>query len=488
MKIDLSRRLSLRTWFVFAFMFLLITPFLIVFIVVSSSSASSAPQPHEQTFEHTNQIIQMVLKNVSSWENPKWQSRLRAKLSTSSLEIRLFDAKHKMIFSNTPNDLRTMVNNPYPSMMIQSNQSSSMDFQATWIDQEHTILNGNKILGIAEIKEPMTIYGHKVSANTSFHDWISGPGGIIVWFFSFVISFLLVMYFIGKFLISKMKRVEESVRKINFGDFDIDLPSSVIREVNDLSVSLSIMKENLNTALAARDQAEQERRLMIASIVHDLRTPIFTIVGYLEGLKKGIVKEADKVDRYIKVCLDKSILLNQLVTDLFTYSTLDQPEQTLNCEKIEWVAFVDRVMEGFRLKAVNHYVNLTHHYTVSPIFMSGDPELLMRAISNLVENAFHYTPEGGNITLLSEIVNQQLQFMIEDTGPGFLTEDLEPIFKPFYRGDKSRNRKTGGSGLGLSITKQIITAHDGEIHADNSKEGGARITILLPLCSTNNDD
>jgi len=479
-----TRRPSLRTWFVLAFSFLLITPILIVLIIASASSTSatsSTSQLHGQTFDPANQTIQMVLKNVSLWENPKWQSKLREKLSTTSMGIRLFNPKQTMIFSYTPNDLRTIVSHPKISMRIQSHLSSSIDYQETWIVQKHLIFKGSVILGIAYIEEPMIILGNKLPPYTSFHDWVSGPGGIFVWFFAFVMSFLLIMYFIGKVFVSKMKRVEVSVRKINLGDFDADLPSSVIREVNDLSVSLAIMKDNLSAALMARDKVEQERRLMMASIVHDLRTPIFTIVGYLEGLQKGIVKNTDKADRYIDVCLEKSLLINQLVTDLFTYSTIDQPEQTLHCENIDWVIFIDRVIEGFRIKAANHDVNVTHDYTVSSIFISGDPDLLIRAISNVIENAFRYTPEGSDITLLSEIFNQQLRFTVADAGLGFLPQDVEHIFKPFYRGDKSRNRKTGGFGLGLSITKQIITAHGGQIHASNLKAGGACISIFLPL-------
>jgi len=421
----------------------------------------------------------MVLQNVPVWANPAWQSRLRAKLSTTAMEVRLFNRSHRMIFSYTPNDLR--MSHLYAFMRIHSHQSASIDYQETWIDQKHVILNGSVILGIADIDEPMIVLANKLPVDTSFHNWVSGPGAIIIWFLAFVISFILIMYFIGRVFVSKMKRVEVLVRQINLGYFDIDLPSSVIREVNDLSLSLSTMRDNLNAALMARDQVEQERRLLMASIVHDLRTPIFTIVGYLEGLQKGIAKNTHQADRYINACLEKSLVLNQLVSDLFKYSTIDQPEQTLHCEEIDWVTLIEQVVEGFQLKAVNQNVHLTHDYSAFPIIISGDPELLMRAISNVVENAFRYTPIGGDVALLSEIVNQQLRFTVVDSGPGFLLDDLAHIFKPFYRGDKSRNRKTGGSGLGLSITKKIITAHSGQIHASNSEAGGACITISMPL-------
>ena len=477
---DVRKRLSLRVWFIVAFLFLLLAPSMIVLVVTIPSS----PNRHAQQPEGI-QYTGMILNHVGSWTDRAWQSRLRALLSASSVQVRLLDSKNKTIFTYTPGQEEKKKSENYPQSNLLANEMNLyIDHPSVWMVQKHFIYERNKLVGIAEIRAPFLVNGPPVNtqAHQSFHGWLTnGPGGFYLWIFCFATAFSLIMVWIGKSFVSKMKGMSQAARKISLGDFEISLPTSAIREVNELSISLSMMRDHLNAALLRRDEIEQEKRIMIASIIHDLRTPIFTIIGHLEGMQKGIAERPEKVAEYLKICMDKSLLLNQLVSDLFVFSRLDNLDQPLHLEHVDWVLLIHQVLEGFQLMASEKNVELVHQHIDSSILLSGDPQLLTRAISNLLDNALRYTPKNGSITLRSTMENHQLLFAIEDTGSGFQAVDLEHIFKPFYRGDKSRNRSTGGVGLGLAITQRIVQAHKGTISAANSESHGAVISIHLPL-------
>jgi signal transduction histidine kinase len=223
---------------------------------------------------------------------------------------------------------------------------------------------------------------------------------------------------------------------------------------------------------------EQERRLFIGAIVHDLRTPLFALRGYLDGLSTGLATTPEKRDRYVSVAKEKADTLERLVADLFDYTRIEYLDQEPAREPVD----LDDLARGLTETAAPAAgaKNLSVTYSGEEAIVAGDKHQLSRVLENLIGNAIRYTPTGGSIDVAVRAMGNRVSFTVADSGPGIPAADLPHLFQPLFRGEASRNRKTGGVGLGLTIARKIMLAHGGELSASNRKEGGALFTGTLP--------
>lgn len=170
-----------------------------------------------------------------------------------------------------------------------------------------------------------------------------------------------------------------------------------------------------------------------------------------------------------------------MVSDLFLFAKVEYLKQKPESDWIDLEAFIKTIVEGFTLQASQKHIRIKQKIAVRQRSLLGDAYLLTRAIDNLLLNALHYTPEHGEIRFSVHEVGNQLKWSIEDNGPGIDPEDLPFIFKPLYRAEKSRNRQTGGAGLGLTIAKKIFLAHQGELVVKSELNRGTTIEACLPI-------
>ncbi len=241
------------------------------------------------------------------------------------------------------------------------------------------------------------------------------------------------------------------------------------------------MVSSLRASISEQAKLEEERRFFIGAIAHDLRTPLFALRGYLEGLVQGVANTPEKTNKYIAMCREKSDQLERLVSDLFEFTKLEYMEQSLQVELFDFQQVIDRSINSLLPKAEIKDIKIVlNENKPKNCMVKGDAHLLERAISNLLDNAIRHTPSGGTVTLIWIYDQSKILFQITDTGPGFNPRDLPHVFDPLYRGDASRNRETGGTGLGLTITKRIIKAHGGDLTAANQAIGGANIKGWIP--------
>jgi signal transduction histidine kinase len=180
------------------------------------------------------------------------------------------------------------------------------------------------------------------------------------------------------------------------------------------------------------------------------------------------------------VCRQKADQLDRLVADLFAYTRAEYLEQSLQPEALELGALLRRALEGAHTQAQAKGITLELNGARAECLAVGDAHLLERAVENLLDNALRYTPADGTIGVGWRQERDRVVFTVADTGPGIAPQDLPHLFEPLYRGESSRNRQTGGAGLGLAIARRVLRAHGGDLVAANRPGGGAEFTGWLP--------
>lgn len=297
---------------------------------------------------------------------------------------------------------------------------------------------------------------------------------------TFALTLAIVVWLIGPPVLRPLGALSQAVESIAGGDLSVHLAPSPVREIAEVSAALEGMSAALQQALERQSALEEERRLFVSAIAHDLRTPLFMLRGYLRGLERGVATTPEKIAHYIDASRGQADALERLITDLFAYTRLEylevEPERAL----VDLSALLRQAAEDARPAATAKELRITLDLPEELCFVMGDSYLLARAFANLLDNAVRYTPEQGWIGIHCDRQEGSLALAIEDTGPGIAAHDLPHLFTPLYRGDASRNRQTGGTGLGLAIARRILQAHGGDLTAANSVLGGAIFTATVP--------
>lgn len=286
-----------------------------------------------------------------------------------------------------------------------------------------------------------------------------------------VVLAILISWFVGKAVLKPLAAMSRSARQIAGGDLNFSLPPSQVREVAEVAAAFAEMGGALRVALARQADLEQQRRIFISAIAHDLRTPLFSLRGYLEGLDAGIAATPEKVAHYVAVCREKASDLERRVTDLFAYARLEYMEQLPRLEILDFPKLLDSVIESFRPQLEAKGIELKLSGAPGESEIKGDASLLTRLFENLLDNAICYT--GRAIWLDWECTGGKVHFRLADDGPGLAPQDLPYLFEPSYRGATAHLRQSGGAGLGLTIARRILIAHGGGLEASNRAEGGA---------------
>lgn len=231
--------------------------------------------------------------------------------------------------------------------------------------------------------------------------------------------------------------------------------------------------------ITASLRAEKERRDFMASVTHELRTPLHLIQGYLEAIQDGVIPQKDQPEQ-IEFVLDETRRLAKLVYELQEVNRLER-WKTLELQTMDLEEFMQDLKYRYQSLAEEKGIELE----IMPIQgeITADRDRLLQVFINLMDNAFRYTPQGKRIRVNSEREESVIRFSITDEGEGIPSQDLPHIFNRFYRVDKARSRKDGGMGLGLAIVKQIVEAHGGKIKAESQVGVGTQFIFTIPLKS-----
>lgn len=278
-----------------------------------------------------------------------------------------------------------------------------------------------------------------------------------------------------------VKELSQAMKHISAGDFDYRLEASVSGEIGNLYSNYEQMRLKLKEHTQEKLENEQKSKELISNISHDLKTPITSIKGYVEGIMDGVADTPEKMDKYIRTIYNKANDLDRLINELTTYSGIDTNKLVYHFHVINVSDyFTDCIEEvGLDLEQRNitlNYTNLIPEETR----VVADPEQMKKVINNIIGNSVKYMGHDKgviDIRILDE--GESVKVEIEDNGKGIAAKDIGNIFERFYRTDSSRNSNMGGSGIGLSIVKKIIEDHAGYVWATSKEGEGTCIHFVL---------
>ncbi len=290
---------------------------------------------------------------------------------------------------------------------------------------------------------------------------------------------ILVLWAASRALIAPLHRLNTRVEAIAGGDpIEMARTTSPIREVDNVAAAFAGMTARLEQAAEQDARTEAERRLLVSSIAHDLRTPLFSLRGYLDAIDAGIGNPQERLDRV----REKADEIDRLVTSLFDYATADL-DQHPRLRETNLAEAITDTTRAFELAAQEHKVELRITGCAdSPVMI--DRDAFARALGNVLDNALHYSPPGSAVEIVhGEDANGVFVKVIDD-GPGIPPDLLPHIFEPLVRADDARNGRPTGTGLGLSIASRLLQNQGATIDAANTPGRGATFTLRLRTDST----
>jgi signal transduction histidine kinase len=298
-------------------------------------------------------------------------------------------------------------------------------------------------------------------------------------FLSAVAAFFLALFF-GAILSRTITRPIRELTKATHAMADGNLKQQVtVRsrdEIGELAQSFNKMSVDLARSFNLRKQ-------MTADIAHELRTPLSLIIGHAEGVHDGVLEPSHENFEIIR---EEAERLEKLVNDLRTLSLADAGELSVEFQPVDVNEFLGDIH--------SHYLSIFTQRRIAlnlepaPVMLRVeailDPNRFAQVLNNILDNALHYTPENGQVSIQASVVGEKIQISIQDSGTGVSPEEAQHLFDRFYRVDESRTRDDGGSGLGLAIAKSIVEMHKGRIWAESEKGKGLKVIIELPLAGS----
>jgi signal transduction histidine kinase len=265
------------------------------------------------------------------------------------------------------------------------------------------------------------------------------------------------------------------------GDLGHRIEPAGPRELRDLAVSANEMAAELERMRSERDDADRARRNLIASVSHDLRTPLTSLRLLVEAIDDGVVSGPAETADALRRAKQHVTTLSTLVDDLFELARLEAGDISWTLSQVGVAELIDETVEAFRPQAEQKGLVLTERVDPDVAPVRGNPEKLQRVLYNLVQNAVRHTPQDGTVTLHAERDAGFVRIEVADDGEGIPPEQAEHVFDRFFTGDGSRNGT--GSGLGLSISRAIVEAHGGTIWVEPGERRGTRVVFTVPAAT-----
>jgi signal transduction histidine kinase len=282
---------------------------------------------------------------------------------------------------------------------------------------------------------------------------------------------LLLTLAVSRGILGPIESLTAAARRMERGDLASRVAvSSSKNEIGELAHAFNAMAEALS-------RNELLRRHMVSDVAHELRTPLTNIRGYLEGIRDGVFA-ADR--ETIDSIYQEAELLGRVVDDLQELALAEAGQLRLEKRNVRLVEAIEAAISGVRPQYAAHDLKLETDAPAGLPEIEVDAERLGQVLRNLLNNALAHTPRGGKVTITARENGGDIEVTVADSGVGISPEDLPNIFERFYRADKSRARTTGGAGLGLTIARQIIGAHGGDIRAESEDGRGARFIFTIP--------
>lgn len=412
------------------------------------------------------EIVSLITQQYNS-ETKSWNNGIIENLGVSALErgmiVKVMDNNGAVIWD------ATVHNNGLCKQMI-SNMSKDMasrypNFKGGVEEKSYLLKNNFETIGSVAVGYygPFYFTENDTLFINTLNNMLVGVG----------IGSLIIALFFGTLMakrisnpITRAIKAAEQISEGNFGD-RIKYSSST-SEINKLINTIN----NLAKALENQDML---RKRLTSDVAHELRTPLATLQSHMEAMIDGIWKP--EKERLVS-CHEEILRINRLVGDLEKLARFERENLLLDKTEFDIKELATKIFNNFEADFKSN--NIKTSISGESYNVMADSDKISQVIINLISNALKYTPPGGEISVATYADNEWVKITIKDTGLGILKDDLPYIFERFYRADKSRNRITGGSGIGLAIVKAIVDAHKGKIHVTSVVGQGTVFTVELP--------
>lgn len=419
-------------------------------------------------------VNQVSKSNPESFEDSNFQKYLQQKLSTINGEIVIMKNTNIIFASKDISNidiekcLQDVKNEPFKKPIEINNIFYMIETAPVKFKDDSS---GNLIL-LAPVEKKWDILEKFIIAI------------VIAFFISFIAINMLTSYLFSKRILMPISLLKKAASEISRGDLNFEIIESGDTEIKDLCADFEKMRIQLKNSIRMKIKYDDNRKMLISSISHDLKTPITSIKGYVEGILDGVANSPEKVDRYLKTIYSKAEQIDAMIDDLLLYSKLDLNQIPFNYEKTDIVEYFNYCIHETapELEKLNIKIQLKNDLKKSN-YVKIDRERMRRVIINIIDNSRKYMDKDqGLITIMLRETHSSIIIELKDNGSGIDKDNINRIFDRFYRADTARTG-TKGSGLGLAIAKQIIEGHKGKIWAVSHGNEGTSIIISLAKVS-----
>ena len=294
----------------------------------------------------------------------------------------------------------------------------------------------------------------------------------------FVISFFIIQYRTEHFIYRRLKKIYEDVSILDVNDI---LNDSATTDIDKLSKRMEKFVEGKRLEIKSLTERDSFRRDFLGNVAHELKTPLFTVQGYILTLIEGAVNDKEIRTKYLERANKGVERLTAVIKDLDMISKLENDGMKINITVFNILELVQNVFDMFEMRAKKRNINLKFDRIYEfPVFVKGDTQKIEQVLINLVVNSIKYgKPNGTAIIAVDSYNEKKFIVRVNDNGEGIKQQHLSRLFERFYRVDQSRSREQGGSGLGLSIVKHIIEAHDETILLKSTYGKGSEFSFTL---------
>ncbi len=290
---------------------------------------------------------------------------------------------------------------------------------------------------------------------------------------SLLISIIL-SYALSYRIARPLKSMNEAAKKLGLGDFAMRVnPNNSISEISELIATFNNMAESL-------ENAEENQRSFTASIAHELRTPMTSIIGFIDSILDGTIPH-DEAPKYLKICLSEARRLSRLVNELMDVTRIERGLQKLDCMPFDINECIRRQIIKYEEKIRTKRLDVSCDFEQEKCVCYCDKDAITRVIINLLDNAMKFTEEGGHIHIDVSLHGEKAYVSVENSGEGIAQEDVKHVFDKFYKSDKSRGLDKKGIGLGLYLVKNLLQLHNEPIYVESTPHAMTRFSFTLPI-------
>lgn len=444
---------TLQSKLIFFFLMVSLGSIILISIVIQYSFYGSFQDYLEaKRLEQIDQVIENIeqeYRDTGKVTGDKLMSILHHHVMMDQLYFTFYDSKGSPIFDSTRH-----------LMMFNRLGESSNELQ----NRQFSITVEEKQIGLLSVYYAKEFLNIDSQFLKQFNRYIIFAALIMI-LISVVVSILL-----SKKFTYGLRQVSKAARELQKNNLDVRIPERQhVDEINQLAQSFNELASSLKNQ-------EKLRKQFTNDLAHELRTPLATLRSQNEAFLDGVWEPSEE---RLKQSHEEIMRLVRLVDDLEKLLAAENPQIQLQISEINTKEVMKKLLNTFQPQFQQKGVALLIEEPTHNFNFEADRDRFFQIMSNLLNNSLKYTDEGGKVVLKTEVEKQSIHFIIEDNGLGISEEDLPFIYERFYRGEKSRNRKTGGVGIGLSIVKALVEAHKGIITIKSKQNSGTKVKVTF---------